>query len=83
MPDRPPSSAAQALFGHLPHDDGRTADWAKREHTESVGAALFPSLVPKPKPPPASQRQTHEEEAWRDWSGVDPRWAQLVGLVRR
>jgi hypothetical protein len=73
---RPPT-AAQALYGHLP-SAGREP---LQRQQPSLAEALYPSLVPKPKPPtnPARPRQTREQAF--DWSNVDPNWARLVGLV--
>jgi hypothetical protein len=44
-----PKSAAQSIFPNLPSDKPVTPSWAGRERTESVGAALYPNLVVKPK----------------------------------
>jgi hypothetical protein len=78
-----PKSAAQSLYPHL-HSGVREPVQQRQQPT--LANALYPSLsAPKaPKPPqPAPQRRRHEDETWRDWSGVDPQWARLVGLVRR
>jgi hypothetical protein len=72
-----PKSAAAAIYPNL--RQGTPAP-PQREQP-SLANALYPDLAPKPQPAP--QRRTHDDETWRDWSGVDPAWARLVGLVRR
>jgi hypothetical protein len=42
-------TAAQALYGHLP--SGTPAIVERRREPASVGAALWPTLGPQPKPP--------------------------------
>jgi hypothetical protein len=74
MVDRP-TSAAQSLYPHL--KSGTPERQPERRAAQSVAEAMYPRPQPQP---PAPQRQTHD---WRDWSGVDPNWARLVGLVRR
>ena len=85
MPQREPS-AAQALYGHLPHDDGRMADWAtQRRARNDVAAAMFPSLVPKPKPEPERSHGT-DTMSLAERADADP-WLEyrlgLAGLKRR
>ena len=54
MAQREPS-AAEALFPHLPRG---TPDVVQRpERNESVAAAMWPSLVPKPPPPTNPYRE--------------------------
>jgi hypothetical protein len=82
MNDRP-TSAAASLYPHLPHDDGRTAEWAKRAHTESVGAALYPQLKP---PQPLAPNRYRGNESLAARADADP-WFELrlakMGLIRR
>ena len=39
------------LWSHLPSQARDVADWAKREHTESVSDAMYPRPKPKPSDP--------------------------------
>src|SRR6516162_6431316 len=49
MVDRPRSAAA-SLYPHLPHDDGRVANWAKqRRERNDIADAMWPG-PPKPQP---------------------------------
>jgi hypothetical protein len=50
-------SAAAALWGHLPHDNGRVADWVKsdRQGKETIAQAIYPRPAP-PKPNPDRER---------------------------
>jgi hypothetical protein len=70
-----PPSAAQSLYPHLPHDDGRIADWAKqRRERDDVAAALYH----RPKPPLKNPYLTPMTESeWRDQL-----W-ELAGLRRK
>ena len=48
MVDRPRSAAA-SLYPHLPHDDGRVANWAKqRRERNDIADAMWPG-PPKPQ----------------------------------
>jgi hypothetical protein len=73
---RPPT-AVQALYGHLP--SAAPAPPPRRQ--PRLADALYPNLVPKPKPPAPRPRLSREEAF--DWSNVDPSWARLIGLVRK
>jgi hypothetical protein len=71
-----PKSAAASIYPNLRQS---TPAPVERREPASVAAALYPDLVPKP-PQPAPRPRLTREQAF-DWSGVDPNWARLVGLV--
>jgi hypothetical protein len=71
-------SAAAQIYPHLPHDAPAPPP---RQQPVSVAAAMFPDLVPKPPAPQPAPRPVRTMQWIRDWSGVDPNWARLVGLV--
>jgi hypothetical protein len=70
MPREP--SAAQALFPHLPHDDGQPV---QRLKPASVAAALYPGLRSNAPPQPPTQREVRE--AWVE------RMMEMSGLRRK
>jgi hypothetical protein len=72
---RIPPTAAASLYPHLPHDQ------VQRRQPAQLADAMFPSLVPKPPPPAPKARPTRSAEWALDWSGVDPNYARLSGLV--
>jgi len=73
---REPTAAGQ-IWPNLPHDDGRMASWAGRERTESVAQAMYPQPTKaQPQPQPWQPKPD-----FRDWSGIDVRYARLLGLV--
>jgi hypothetical protein len=72
-----PKSAAASIYPHLKTGTPAPVQSAK----PTLANALYPSLAPQ-APKPAPQRRRHDDETWRDWSGVDPNWARLVGLVK-
>jgi hypothetical protein len=53
MNNRPPSAAA-SIYPHLPHDKAPVQ--AQRQQPR-LADALYPSLAPKPKPPPNADRE--------------------------
>jgi hypothetical protein len=72
-----PRSAAQSVYPHLPSAEPATPP----RQQPRLADALYPNLVPKPKPPAPRPRLSREEAF--DWSNVDPSWARLIGLVRK
>ena len=42
----PAPSAAEALYGHLPRAEPPT----QQQHAQSLSAAMYPTLTPKPQP---------------------------------
>jgi hypothetical protein len=77
MTDRTPPTAAASLYPHLPHDQGEPV----QRQQPSLADALYPSLVPKPPQPQPAPRPVRSKAWVSDWSGVDPNYARLVGLV--
>jgi hypothetical protein len=48
-------SAAASIFPNLPHDDGRQADWTRRDRSD-VASALYPEKQPPRQRSPESER---------------------------
>jgi len=80
------TSAAASIWPNLNHDDGRISDWAmQRRERNDVASAMFPSLVPKPKPEPnrcrpstdVSLAQLCDENPWLE------RGLAMAGLRRK
>jgi len=79
MVDRRPTSAAAALYPHLPSADRGPVQRAAQP--ASVAAAMYPDLVPKPPQPRSAPRPVRSKEWVWDWSNVDERYARMVGLI--
>jgi hypothetical protein len=78
-----PRSAAAALYPNL--KTGMLEPVSQRAEPRSVADAIYPHLRPAPPqahPHPARQPRLIREQAF-DWSDVDPRFARMVGLVRK
>jgi hypothetical protein len=73
MAERAPPSAAQSLYPNLP---SATPDVVEKRQQGTVAAAMYPSLVPKPKSPNPYLGNVTESQ-WRDYL-----WS-LAGLRRK
>ena len=75
--EREPPSAAQALYPHLP--SGVREPLAQRPR-----GSLADAMYPKPQSrsqPNAQPAKWQPKPDFRDWSGIDVRYARLLGLV--
>ena len=66
---------ASGIWPHLPRGTPEPVQ-GRREP-----ASLAEAMYPRPQAPPATPRRRLTREEAFDWSGVDPTYARMVGLI--